>query len=146
MRMTSARRFALGVGVGIAALCAASVPDATASLVQGVRRIEIDILPNRKENEIRLADSNKSLQVVVLGEANFNVAQIDRSTVQMAGAMPVSMNGRRVDTNLDRHADIEYRFEIGKLALTDTTTSLCVTGKLRDGDMFRGCGDVVIKP
>ena len=144
--MTTTRRIALGVGVGIAAVCGLSVADATASLAQDVRQIVIDILPNRKENEIKLADKNKSLQVVILGEANFSVASIDQATVEMAGARPVSMNGRRVDTNLDRYADVEYRFQIGKLALTDTTTSICLTGKTRNGDLFRGCGEVVVKP
>ena len=74
------------------------------------------------------------------------IGSIDQATVEMAGARPVSMNGRRVDTNLDRYPDVEYRFQIGKLALTDTTTSICLTGKTRNGDLFRGCGEVVVVP
>jgi len=143
MKLPSITRTALGLVV--AAVCGVSVAEAAAAYAQ-VRRIDIDILPNRKENEIKLSDKKKSIQVVVLGETNFSVARIEPGTVEFAGALPVAQTGRRLDSNFDQRTDVEYRFEIGKMVLTDTTTSLCLTGKLQDGEHFRGCGEVVIKP
>lgn len=135
MKVTAVTSIALGLALAF-----------SAAIAQGVRRVDIDILPNRKENEIKLADKDKSIQVVILGETNFSVSQIEAGTVEMAGAKPVAMNGRRVNTNMDSDSDIEYRFQIGKMTIADTTTSLCVTGKLLDGQLFRGCGDVIVKP
>ena len=146
MKVNALTPIALGLAIALGAVSGPVVAHAGAAIVQGVRRIDIDILPNRKENEIKLSDKDKSIQVVVLGETNFSVSQIEPGTVEMAGARPVAQNGRRLDSNFDQQSDVEYRFQIGKLALTDTTKTICLTGKLLDGQLFRGCGDVVIKP
>jgi hypothetical protein len=136
----------LGLAIALGALPGPSLAHAGAGMVQAVRRVEIDILPSRKENEIKLSEKSKSIQVVLVGEINFAVSEIDAATIEMGGARPVALKGRTVDINFDKQDDLEYRFQIGKLALDDTTKSLCLTGKLLDGQQFRGCGDVVIKP
>ena len=152
MKVTAFTPVALGLAIAFGAISGPPLAHAGAAMVQGIRRVEIDILPTRKENEIKLSEKNKSIQVVLLGETNFvlfdenGAGQIEAGTVEMGGARPVALNGRKVDSNDDKQTDIEYRFQIGKLALTDTTTTLCLTGKLLDGQQFRGCGDVVIKP
>jgi hypothetical protein len=146
MKAIAATPIALGIAIALGAISGPSLAVAGDTLVQAVRRVDIDILPNRKENEIKLSDKDKALQVVLLGETNFDVRQIEAGTVEMNGARPVALNGRRVDSNLDQQADIEYRFQIGKLSLTDTTKELCLTGKLLDGQLFKGCGEVIIKP
>jgi hypothetical protein len=146
MKAFAATPIALGLAIALGAITGPSLAIAGDTLVQAVRRVDIDILPNRKENEVKLSDKDKALQVVLLGETNFDVRQIEAGTVEMNGARPVALNGRRVDSNLDQQADIEYRFQIGKLNLTDTTKELCLTGKLLDGQQFKGCGEVIIKP
>ena len=146
MKAFAATPIALGLAIALGAITGPSLAHAGDVLVQAVRRVDIDILPNRKENEVKLSDKDKALQVVLLGETNFDVRQIEAGTVEMNGARPVALNGRRVDSNLDQQADIEYRFQIGKLNLTDTTKELCLTGKLLDGQQFKGCGEVIIMP
>jgi hypothetical protein len=110
------------------------------------RPIDIEILASRAENEIRLSDENKAIDVTVLGSLNFGVLEIDDGTVRIEGAMPNSMHGRSVDYNNDRHRDYEYTVEIGKLKLGPSTRSICLTGALTDGRKFRGCGPVVVTP
>ena len=146
MKVNALTPIALGLALAFGAISGPTLAHAGSALVQGIRRVDIDILPNRKENEVKLSDKDKSIQVVVLGETNFSVSQIEPGTVEMGGARPVAQNGRRLDSNFDQQSDVEYRFQIGKLALTDTTKSLCLTGKLLDGQVFRGCGEVVVKP
>ena len=137
---------AVGIAIAFGAISGPSLAHAGASFVQGVRRVDIDILPNRKENEIKLSDKDKSIQVVLLGETNFSVSQIEAGTVEMNGVRPVSLNGRRTDSNLDQQTDIEFRFQIGKLPITLESKELCLTGKLLDGQLFKGCGEIVVKP
>ena len=146
MKAFAATPIALGLAIALGAITGPSLAHAGDTLVQAVRRVDIDILPNRKENEVKLSDKDKALQVVLLGETNFNVNQIEAGTVEMNGARPVALNGRRVDTNMDQQTDLEYRFQIGKLNLTETSKELCLTGKLLDGQMFKGCGEIVVKP
>ena len=146
MKVNAVTSIVLGFALAAGAIAGPSLAHAGASIVQGVRRVDIDILPNRKENEIKLSEKDKSIQVVLLGETNFSVSQVEPGTVMIGQTLPVAQNGRRLDSNFDQQTDTEYRFQIGKLALTDTTTELCLTGKLTDGQMFRGCGQVVIKP
>ena len=146
MKVIAVTPIALGLALAVGAISGPSLAHAGAAVMAQVRRVDIDILPNRKENEVKLSDKDKSIQVVVLGETNFDVRQIEPGTVEMAGARPVAQNGRRLDSNLDQQSDVEYRFQIGKLALTDTTKTICLTGKLLNGDLFRGCGEVVVKP
>jgi hypothetical protein len=146
MKVNAITSVAVGVAIAFGAISGPSLAHAGAELVQGVRRVDIDILPNRKENEVKLSDKDKSIQVVLLGETNFSVGQIEAGTVEMEGVRPVSLNGRRVDSNFDQQTDIEYRFQIGKLPITEATTQLCLTGKLLDGQLFKGCGEVVVKP
>jgi len=146
MKLNEITSVALSIAVAVTGVAGPSHSPAGAEVLQAARPITIDILPNRKENEVKLSDKDKSIQVVVLGETNFDVRQIEPGTVEMAGARPVAQNGRRLDSNLDQQSDVEYRFQIGKLALTDTTKTICLTGKLLNGDLFRGCGEVVVKP
>ena len=146
MKVSKVTPIALGLALALGAISGPSLAHAGDALVQAARRVDIDILPNRKENEVKLSEKDKSIQVVLLGEVNFDVKQIEAGTVEMNGARPVALNGRRVDTNMDQQTDIEYRFQIGKLSLTEETKELCLTGKLLDGQVFRGCGEVVVKP
>ena len=146
MKVNAVTSVALGVAIAFGAISGPSLAHAGAELVQGVRRVDIDILPNRKENEVKLSDKDKSIQVVLLGETNFPVSQIEAGTVEMEGVRPVALNGRRVNVNIDQYADVEYRFQIDKLPLTESTTQLCLTGKLLDGQLFKGCGEIVVKP
>ena len=146
MKVNAVTPLVLGFALAFGAISGPSLAHAGAALIQGVRRVDIDILPNRKENEIKLSEKDKSIQVVLLGETNFSVSQVEPGTVMIGQTLPVAQNGRRLDSNFDQQTDTEYRFQIGKLALADTTKELCLTGKLLDGQMFRGCGQVVIKP
>jgi hypothetical protein len=118
----------------------------TIAIAQNFRPVEIEILANRKENEIKLSDKNKAIDVTVLGALNFSVLDIEKGSIQIEGAMPNSMNGRSVDYNNDRNRDYEYKFAVGKLKIDESTTEICLTGALTNGTKFRGCGPILVKP
>ena len=143
--MSTASRYRLSLAVLLGLAATASVGSAQADA--GVYRpVEIEILASRKENEIKLADKNKAIDVTILGALNFSVLDIDKGTILIQGAMPTSMNGRSVDYNNDRNRDYEYKVAIGKMKIDETTREICLTGALTDGTKFRGCGPVVVTP
>lgn len=146
MTVNEITSIALSIAIAFTGVAGPALAPSGAEVVQAARPVTIDILPNRKENEVKLSDKGKTLQVVLLGEANFAVGQVEDVTVEMEGVRPVSMNGRRVNVNVDQYPDVEYRFQIGKLPLTEATTQICLTGKLLDGQLFKGCGEVIVKP
>ena len=143
MTRTFRRHLTLAIIVGTAA----TASTATAQAAGGAQRIvDIEILGSRKENEIKLSEKNRSIDVTLLGSVNFKVEDVDKATIQIDGARPTSVNGRKVDYNEDRNDDTEFRFTIGKLKIDESTTTLCLTGALMDGTTFRGCGPIVVKP
>jgi hypothetical protein len=125
---------------------AAMAPTATAQPAGGYRVVDIEVLATRKENEIKLSEKNRPIDVTVLGSVNFDVRDIDKATIQIEGVMPTSVNGRAVDYNNDTLRDYEYRIAVGKLKLDESTRTICLTGALLDGTKFRGCGPIVVKP
>jgi hypothetical protein len=127
------------------ALLAGATIAPTAS-AQNYRPIEIEVLASRKENEVKLSDKNKAIDVTILGGLNFSVLEIEKGSIMIDGVQPNSMNGRSVDYNSDRNRDYEYKFAVGKLKIDESTTEICLTGALTDGTKFRGCGPILVKP
>jgi hypothetical protein len=139
--MSSASRYYLPLAILLGAAATASTASA-----QSARTVDIEILATRKENEVKLSEKNRPIDITVLGSVNFDVKEIDKATIQIEGAMPTSVNGRSVDYNNDNIRDTEYKVAVGKLKIDESTTSICLTGALLDGTKFRGCAPVVVKP
>ena len=139
---------AVGIFAGIACAAAPRVDGAPPAPVNGgdYRLVDIEILGSRKDNEIKLSDTDRAIDVTILGSLNFSVLDIDDGTVRIEGAMPNLMRGRSVDYNNDRNRDYEYQVTVGKLRLGPGTSSICLTGALLDGQKFRGCGPVSVTP
>lgn len=143
MRRALRNSLTLATLAGVAMIAS---PAAAQSAAPPQRIIDIEILGTRKDNEIKLAEKNRNIDVTVLGSVNFKIEDIDKATVQIEGVRPVSVNGRKVDYNEDQNPDVEYRISVGKLKIDESTSTLCVTGALLDGTTFRGCGPVTVKP
>ena len=142
--MRSALRHSLSLALLLGA--AFSSPLVAQPAGASARIVNIEILGTRKENEIKLSEKNRPIDVTLLGSVNFDVKDVDKSTVQIEGVSPVSVTGRKVDYNEDGTPDTEYRVTVGKLKIDESTTTLCITGALIDGEKFRGCGPVIVKP
>ena len=143
--MRSASRYYLPFAIVLGTAATAST--ATAQSAGGnYRTVDVEILATRKENEVKLSEKNRPIDITVLGSVNFSVEDIDKATIQIEGVMPTSVNGRSVDYNNDTLRDYEYRIAVGKLKLDESTTTICLTGALLDGTKFRGCGPIAVKP
>ena len=142
--MSSASRYFLPLSILLGAAVAPSTATAQAGGAQ--RIVDIEILATRKENEVKLSEKNRPIDITVLGSVNFDVREIDKATVKIEGAMPTSVNGRSVDYNNDNVRDTEYKVAVGKLKIDESTSTICLTGALLDGTTFRGCGPIVVKP
>jgi hypothetical protein len=141
------------VALGVAALLGGSTRNATATAPAAVtsgpqdyRRVEIDILPTRKDKEIKLSEKNKAIDVAILGQTNLPISQFEKGTVEFAEALPTTMAYTSKDINADGKSDANYKFAIGKMKLAVGDTVACVIGTLLDGQKFKGCGKITVVP
>jgi hypothetical protein len=83
------------------------------------------------------------LPVTVLGAADFDVAEIDRSTLRFgpAAAAPAhKLGGHLVDVNGDGRPDLLSHYWIGDTGISQATENACVQGETLAGNSFKGCG------
>jgi len=105
--------------------------------------VDIDIKPGSDPNSINLG-AKGVLPVAVLGAADFEVAQIDPTTVRLAGATPSRWN--QADVNGDNHADLLFKFSNQELSLTEESVEAALTGQLWSGVNIEGSDSVRIVP
>jgi hypothetical protein len=72
--------------------------------------------------------------VVLTGSADFDVAQVDRSSVSLYGARPVAF--ATSDANVDGFADLLLTFNRTDLRLSARATRLRLTGWMRNSQVF----------
>ncbi len=120
-----------------------------------VLRVEIDIKPGSDPNSVNLKDQGL-LPVAVLGSAMFDVTAIDETTLQLGGVI-ITTRGKAAktafsieDVNGDGYPDLVAFFRVQDLvaagALDATTTTLTLTGSLRDGTPIAGSDSVRVVP
>src|SRR5262249_32372782 len=110
--------------------------------------VQIDVLPGSSTNRINLM-ANGFLPVAFLSSADFDAADIDVSDLSLfefgdstraARVAPVS--AQFVDVNGDGRLDLVLQFSLRDLqssgAVTDTTTTVQLFGKLLDGESIVG--------
>ena len=103
--------------------------------------VEIDIQPGSFPNSINLRNKGV-VPVAILGTSDFNVDDVDVSTVEFAGASPVRFSFE--DVNLDGHVDLVFHFRTQDLQLTSSDTEATLTGETTGGVPITGTDSVRI--
>jgi len=118
--------------------------------------VDIDVKPGSWPNSLNL-NGNGSVPVGIFGSPEFNVHDIDKSTVRFGlnglEAIPVHKGycGHVEDLNEDGIDDIVFHFREGELGIPvdtegNTELTLFVTGQLDNGIYFEGTDIVRITP
>jgi hypothetical protein len=80
--------------------------------------VKIDYRPHRNSNPLNYRSRGK-VRVVIFGSADFDVRQIDRESLRLAGVAPVRDHIRRVysrtDGARDEHEDLALKFRTQQL-------------------------------
>jgi hypothetical protein len=108
------------------------------------RSVEIAI---RAEGEPALVNlsSRGVIGVAILGAADFDVAQIDRSTLRFgpSSAAPAHKAGGHLeDINGDARPDLLSHYRIADIGISEADKSACVSGQTSDGTPILGCGTI----
>ena len=129
-------------GDGLLDLVHAVIPTAYLNLLPGIIPIDIDIKPDSEVNIINLT-SNGNVPVAIFGSVNFNVKNIDPSTVTLAGA-PIKANKKGkllysfVYVNSDGYMDMLVHINIEDLLLSQDDTIAVLEGKTTEMERFKG--------
>jgi hypothetical protein len=114
----------------------------------GPRQLSIDVYPNRAVNQVYLS-RNYTLYVVVFGTAQFNVMDLDWTTVRF-GRTGTEARAVRApllrDMNGDGILDALYGFMTFDCGFRLGDTKGLLTGKLKDGTDARGEDSVFVSP
>jgi len=105
--------------------------------------VEIDIKPGSNPNSINLK-SNGVVPVAVLTTSDFNIIDIDPSTVQFAGASPLRWAKEDVDNDGD--VDMVFHFKVRELTLNQNSVEATLNGNTLTGIPFEGTDTVNIVP
>lgn len=118
-------------------------------------QVEIDVLPGRHANRLRLG-SRQRVWVAVLGSEDFDVDDVDASSLRLgpAEAEPFSRRfGRTLSVILDinrgrggHHLDLLTAFDVRKLGVAYGDTELCLYGQTHSGVAFEGCDRIDAMP
>ena len=113
-----------------------------------VIEVDIDIKPESDPNCFNI-DGHGNIPVAILGSADFDVLDIDFSTLSFEG-MAVRVRGKRgpmcsfEDSNGDSILDLVCHFEDNPEYWTGGDTTAKVTGELSDGKRFEGTDSICI--
>jgi len=110
-----------------------------------VRIFPMDIKPDSDDNTLNLK-AKGVLPVALLSSAVFDATTIDTTTLRMGpGQAEVAHpGGHFADVNGDGLDDLMLHFDIPSLGADKSTTRLCVTGLLTDGQEFVACDSVTL--
>jgi len=113
---------------------------------QFIKMLKMDIRPWNVKNKI-VAKSNSLVPVVIFGESDFEVKNIDFSSVRLGEAnvyKPI-LYKKIKDLNYDGHKDVILRFKQNKINIDKNVTELCLTGNTKENLSFKSCDYVLVK-
>jgi len=108
------------------------------------KSVEIAIRAEGESTLVNLA-SRGAIGVTILGAADFDVAQIDRSTLRFGPAFAEPAHkagGHLLDANGDANPDLLSHYWIADTGFSAADESACVSGQTFGGRSIRGCGRV----
>ncbi|MCH7869962.1 MAG: hypothetical protein IH881_19885 [Myxococcales bacterium] len=106
--------------------------------------VEIAIRGDGESGAVNLA-SRGVIPVAVLGAPDFDVTEIDRSTLRFAPASATpahKIGGHLDDVNGDGHLDLVSHFRIQESGISETDEKACVTGQTFSETPFEGCSAI----
>jgi len=109
------------------------------------REILIDIKPGDRRNSISLRRSRGVIPVAILGSLEFDVADVDVSTLRFGPLGQVASHyegGHYQDVNDDGYMDLVTHYIRGGTGIVSGDTEACLNGKTNDGIEFVGCDSV----
>jgi hypothetical protein len=89
------------------------------------------------------------IPVAILGEPEFDVAEIDRTTLELGpgGAQPTHRSGGHTgDVDEDGITDLVSHFDVKAVSLDVGDEVVCATGNTFDGRAFEGCDAIRTLP
>jgi hypothetical protein len=114
------------------------------SIVQMPHRVIIDIKPRIRRNIINLTNGGK-IAVAILGSLEFDVATVDRSTLEFGpgGARPTPAFGPHTrDIDDDGFADLVSLYEAKDAGIGFGDSEACLAGRTFEGDPLEGCDTI----
>ena len=119
-------------------------------IVPELLNIAVDIRPGGEQNPVNLG-SKGVLPVAIFGEEDFDVFDIDLSSLVLDGATPRQKGksgklGSFEDINDDGLIDLLLLFEISELGIDGSATELVLEGLLNDGTDLVGSDLIRIVP
>lgn len=103
--------------------------------------VAIDIKYGSFPNSINIKRKG-NVPVTVFGDSDFDVRDIDFSTVRFAGGPALAIGQSYEDVNGDGLLDTVYHFDQQSLNLTGSDTEACLSGTTTQGLQFEGCDSV----
>jgi hypothetical protein len=112
-----------------------------------VTTVGIDIRPGSDDNPVNPA-SDGVIPVALLGSADFDVADVDTTTLAFGphGAAPLDPSGSLEDVDGDGVMDLVSHYPTQETGIAEGDTEACVSGATLEGAMFEGCDSVTIVP
>ncbi len=117
----------------------------------GPRVVQIDIKPGSDPNSINLG-SNGNVPVAILGSIDFNVSNVNASSINLAGANVILIGKAKTpqvsyeDVNGDGYTDLVANVSTKDLQLSETDTMAKLTATLYDGTKIEGFDSIRIVP
>jgi parallel beta-helix repeat protein len=101
--------------------------------------VTIDVIPGNSLNTIEL-QAMKMLDVAILGDAGFDVKNVDPQTVTLGSgnAAPVNNRGQLLNVNRDRFTDLMLHFSSQDIGLQPGISTVVLRGRLSDGERIEG--------
>lgn len=105
--------------------------------------VSVDIRPGSSKNPVNLKSRGK-VPVAILTTDDFDAAEVDPDTVELAGAKP--LRWRMADVDDDGDMDMLFHFKTQHLELDSTSTEAALSGKTLGGIPLEGSDSVNIVP
>jgi hypothetical protein len=110
----------------------------------------IDIKPGSDPNSINMRNKNGVIPVAILGSADFDVTDVDVTSLNFEGATPAHdltdpfvYADHLQDVNEDGYTDLVSHYPAQDTGLTTASTEGCLTGSLLGGEALLGACDSV---
>jgi hypothetical protein len=103
--------------------------------------VQIDVRPGCGSNWVVVGGPG-NVPVAVLGSASFAVASVEQSSLNILGVPPISI--ATTDVNADGNPDLLLEFAMASLPLSQSTSSLTVSGWQHNSRAFSGTDSVTV--